>query len=668
MSQQMKRNRTWTAGARVALGGLIVAGLAASLLACGFGFPNRFLLLGDEVVLEAPADSFATLVGEIAPTRAGELVDLGGGPFRHVAQSGDAGADRAAAEAQAGARTARDFREFDLYAGGRDRFLADDADGAVREWRAVLALPEANRRWRTTYAWYMIGRARHAVAPDEAIAAYREVRRAAAAGFADTPGLAAASIGWEAQIALNRRDFTQAMALYMEHFVAGAPSALPSLSMCCEALLSANDAELAAVAADANARAVMTAWMASSGFARSLASGPIDRRRVTWSRWTAALTRAGARDVKGAPYLAWGAYQYGRFDEAAQWSEIAGDRSPIGHWIAAKLLAREGRMDESIARLSAAIRLLPPREREVYSLKMPDSDALTPNESDGSYMRGELGVLLAGSQRYTEALETMLAGGHWADAAHLAERVLTIDELRGFADAAEQGRPALDAEALSDLRWLLARRLARAGRFEEARPCFPVAQLAAFDGYVAGIAALRDGAMARDQRVRAMVLGARAARHAGMEILGTELDPDFHIYGGSFQTRPLAEARARVGDGALAKPTADELARIESSRVPDATRFHYRRIAADLAWEAASIMPDGSADTAAVLCEAGSWLKTAQPEVADRFYKALVRRCGQTPLGKAADSARWFPAMTERDLAFADLRVANGSDTDANAE
>jgi hypothetical protein len=75
---------------------------------------------------------------------------------------------------------------------------------------------------------------------------------------------------------------------------------------------------------------------------------------------------------------------------------------------------------------------------------------------------------------------------------------------------------------------------------------------------------------------------------------------------------------------------------------PDA-RFHYRYRAADLAWQAVSLMPDGTDETARRLCVAGSWLKDRDPAAADRFYRALVRRCGQTALGRQAETLRWFP-------------------------
>jgi branched-subunit amino acid transport protein len=44
---------------------------------------------------------------------------------------------------------------------------------------------------------------------------------------------------------------------------------------------------------------------------------------------------------------------------------------------------------------------------------------------------------------------------------------------------------------------------------------------------------------------------------------------------------------------------------------------------------------------------AGSWLKNRDPQAADVFYKALVRRCPKTDIGKEADRIRWFPMLDE---------------------
>jgi hypothetical protein len=57
--------------------------------------------------------------------------------------------------------------------------------------------------------------------------------------------------------------------------------------------------------------------------------------------------------------------------------------------------------------------------------------------------------------------------------------------------------------------------------------------------------------------------------------------------------------------------------------------------------------PTGLGDRSRVLCEAGGWLQNRDPRAADRFYKALVRRCGRTPLGALADRLRWFPTAVQ---------------------
>jgi hypothetical protein len=90
----------------------------------------------------------------------------------------------------------------------------------------------------------------------------------------------------------------------------------------------------------------------------------------------------------------------------------------------------------------------------------------------------------------------------------------------------------------------------------------------------------------------------------------------------------------------------DEIARASSRQVDPDRRFHYRWRAAALAWEAAQLMPNNTDETARALCTAGTWLKDRDPEGADQFYKALVRRCRKTAMGQQADVLRWFPAQS----------------------
>ena len=61
------------------------------------------------------------------------------------------------------------------------------------------------------------------------------------------------------------------------------------------------------------------------------------------------------------------------------------------------------------------------------------------------------------------------------------------------------------------------------------------------------------------------------------------------------------------------------------------------------------MMPEQTDRTARRFCIAGRWLCVRDDQAADRFYKALVRRCGKTALGKKADKLRWFPKLDKKE-------------------
>ena len=119
---------------------------------------------------------------------------------------------------------------------------------------------------------------------------------------------------------------------------------------------------------------------------------------------------------------------------------------------------------------------------------------------------------------------------------------------------------------------------------------------------------------------------------------------DWKALGGSYELDPLTQARASEAlEGKLAAASDEERARAAIHHPDPEKRFHYRYIAADLAWEAANLLPDQTERTAEVLWKAGSWLKDRDPKAADRFYKALVKRCETTALGREASRVKWFP-------------------------
>ena len=64
-------------------------------------------------------------------------------------------------------------------------------------------------------------------------------------------------------------------------------------------------------------------------------------------------------------------------------------------------------------------------------------------------------------------------------------------------------------------------------------------------------------------------------------------------------------------------------------------------------WKGAELLPDNDELKAKALCRGGTYLKVRDPKTADKFYKTLVKTCGQTELGKEAAKLKWFPKMKE---------------------
>ncbi len=142
---------------------------------------------------------------------------------------------------------------------------------------------------------------------------------------------------------------------------------------------------------------------------------------------------------------------------------------------------------------------------------------------------------------------------------------------------------------------------------------------------------------------RSLFSAAKIARENGMELLGAELDPDDVQHNGAFPGEVITSKFPE--NDPLFKPDEDMLQRLIDSKIQPAKRFHYRYIACEHAWSAAKLMPDESEETATMLCTAGGWVKNQDPKSADRFYKALVTRCGTTARGKeAARACNGFPS------------------------
>ncbi|MDB6017213.1 MAG: hypothetical protein JWR19_1702 [Pedosphaera sp.] len=562
--------------------------------------------------------------------------------------------------------------EFADYFRGSIAYHRGETNDARIIWQALLDRPKSERHFRSTWAAFMLGQLCGPEESESAISYFAQVRTLAREGFADTLGLAAASFGQEARVDLKQNKFEPAIEFYLQQYSAGDPSAIGSLGFAARDALREGTGELPNLAKNPRTQRLITAYIISRGKERPVLG---EHAQDVIKTWLDAVETAEVRDVESAEQLALAAYQNGDMDLAQRWIDRA-PSTPTAQWLQAKLLLRDGKLDRAASLLAHVVRLFPLEPRSTNevaetslkdNLYMPFSDYYPDTGLVANQILGELGVLHLARREYQESLDALLRSGHWMDAAYVAERVLTVDELKTYVnrnwpamDDREAPAPKLesaDAElsynqetntAKQEIRYLLARRLTRLCRGGEAREYYPKELQPRYAFLILALNTGRDETLPAETRATALFKAATITRHEGMELLGTELAPDYAVHGGSFDYGVDVDCRTNNPNGSVLSATPDELHRYTQNHADPEARYHYRYQAAFIALEAAKLMPNNSDATARVLCTAGSWLKRRDPETADLFYKALVRRCRNTAIGAEADRKRWFPELDEQ--------------------
>ena len=568
--------------------------------------------------------------------------------------------------------------EFADYLRGAIAYHQGDLKASISAWEGLLKRPEGERRFRSTWAAFMLGKTQlRAKKPAEAVRWFQRTREIAGQkDFVDSLGLAAASLGWEARAERDQGHFDKALALYARQAQGNDPTSLSSLRFVARQALEAGPDALAAVARSAEARAVLTAFLVSDAKSpwedwildEAEADPETPKFPAHVSAWLAALQKAGVKDVDGADRIAWAAYQGGDFAAARQWLDRAPADAPMARWVRGKLLLRDGKLAEAQKLLEETAATLPDPRLDQDEIDFHSPWAVGGKLATPSLASGESAVLLTTQGKYADALDRFLKAGFWVDAAHLAEQVLTVDELKAYVDAhwpaslikdipkpGEEGEYFSYSEGLEtapsnhiarDLRYLLGRRLIRAGRLGEAQPYLPAAMESPLGSLRGALLHAEEPGQSADRQAAAYFRAACVTRKQGLELMGTELEPDWFIYEGQYEMEYRDEMQKRAENPHL-KPGPGEVEKTVSNRPEPDKRFHYRYRAAELARKAADLLPDGSGEKARYLATAGTWLKTRDREAARPFLKALLDCCSQTELGQKAQRAKWFPEVPE---------------------
>lgn len=518
--------------------------------------------------------------------------------------------------------------ELRLYAMGAAAFNVGEHQRAVEAFQQLLALPADQRRLRSTWAAYSLGRALFAVSTeagsgdpvilqDQARAAFRQARELSIAGFSDPLELGIASLGEEARVAYTADDWDSAIGLYAIQNLQGSPVGYSSLLQLAGNLSVQPDGRLRELLKTPLVQRLVTAYLLSR-------VGWWDGEEPSGEKRLLKLLQANARDnLDDADRLAAVSYQHGDYASAQAFVQKAADTG-LAWWVRAKLALRDGDKVAAAAAYAKAAQAFP-NDESWGNRRTPDwnYESVQPK----CRVEGESAILALQRGDYLQAFDQLYRGqsNYWYDAAAVAERVLTVDELKQYVDAQVPAPPALSQEdrdnyvplpVAASLRNLLGRRLLREGRFDEAPAYFDNADL---QDKARAYGQLRQDAESKwwpTRRAEAYFQASWMARKWGMELLGYEMAPDYASLGGNYSLEPVElKVGPLVAEG--------EVQRQQASAARPDVRYHYRFVATALASQAADYLPHTSQAFAAVLCKAVGYNSSLEEQSA--LYQRYVK-------------------------------------------
>ncbi|MDI3353427.1 hypothetical protein MO767_03395 [Pseudomonas sp. UYIF39] len=515
--------------------------------------------------------------------------------------------------------------ELTLYLAGAVAFNAGDHGLAAEYFQKVLALPADQRALRSTWAAYSLGRALFAMSaeadagPDllaQSRKAFEQTRQLSIDGFSDSLELGVASLGEEARVARTAGDWNRAIELYATQNLQGSAVGYTSLKLLVADLAAMPDDQLADLLKGKPVQQLVTASLISR-LGWSFGDQPPNELKLI-----KLLQNSTRGSLDNADRLAAVNYQQGDYASAKAFLEHAGDGG-LAWWLRAKLAVRDGDKNAAAAAYAKAAQAFPQNE-SWGERRTPDWDFETLQPK--CRVEGESAILALQRGDYLQAFDQLYRSKdiYWFDAATVAERVLTVDELKQYVDTQVPAPAPLSQQdrdnyvplpVAAKLRNLLGRRLLREERYDEAPAYFDNADLQAKAKWYGQLRHDAESKWWPTKRAFAYYYAATLARFDGMQLLGYELSPDYATFGGNYSLEaPELKVGPLMAEG--------EVQRQQATVAQPDERFHYRFVATALASKAADHLPHSSQAFASVLCKASSWGSSLQEQSA--FYRRYV--------------------------------------------
>lgn len=626
-----------------------------SALACGPDFPMRLLDNRGQTMSELPEGNFNFELSRLGKTIAGlkNVTAATYNPNESYAESTETVEQREKAEQvglkpeqqalvkqlrgltdarQVEAQGASLPAEIRLYVAGAVAFATGNHQLAVEYFDRLLALPTDQRSLRSTWAAYSLGRAWFAISTEanngvetleKSREAFRQTRQLSIDGFSDPLELGVASLGEEARILRTTGDWAGAIELYEAQNLHGSAVGNTSLKQLMNELAELPEGELARLLEHKPVQQLVTASLLSrQGW--SFGDEPPNEKKLV-----KLLKNSTRGSLENADRLAAVNYQQGDYASAKAFLESAGDGG-LAWWLRAKLALRDGDKNAAAAAYAKAAQAFPQTEDWGYRRT---TDWAYETVQPKCRVEGESAILALQRGEYLQAFVQLYRSNdvYWFDAAAVAERVLTVDELKQYVDETVPAPAVLSQEerdsyvplsVAAKLRNLLGRRLLREGHYEAAISYFDNPDLQHKARLYAEQRLKADAAWWPTRRASALYNAAWTAREWGMDILGYEVAPDYAVFGGGFS---LENTELKVG------PLVSE-AEVQRQKISEAQpdqRFHYRFVATALASRAADNLPHTSQAFAAVLCNAAGFNSSLEEQSA--LYQRYVKEGPYVP-------------------------------------
>ncbi len=489
-------------------------------------------------------------------------------------------------------------KEYDLYAAGVQEITDDPKCSFPENWKKLLALPAAERRYRTVRTYYMLGNLAMRNDQDNkaAYGFYQKLRQAVLDGYPDNLGLSLDS--FKAQYRYGSgKDRIRFLVMAVRYGVLNG-SIRDSL------------------------RHDLYEFRTNPERKAELLKDPL---------LAEVLLLSGAKNVSGvnlkfllADRLAMRAFEAGNMVLCRQLLDQTPDNSLIKLYLLARLARRDGNFDLSADYLRKWLKLYRENNQTVPEMKFNRETFHGPEPFTWKQeVNGILGLVSIDLKDFQEALYAFLCADAWSDAALIAEQYLTTEELEQTVDAVCKNSTFRHS---ADIRCLLARRLLREEQYDKVHVySFAFVPFELVKEYIASRKAAVNPDLPEEERAKHYFRAGQIVLRHGMNLLGYELAPDYCIIDGAFASHPPYNEKMR--------------------KDPALPRFHYRAVIAECFTKAAELTNDPDLKFAAYLAPGWSY-RNREPEKAEVFYHAIVKMTGY-PMSTVMDKLRWLPALEQ---------------------